>query len=83
MSSTTQATQYTYALGMDDPLGDPQIAFTLTQTASFGDSEAFAFFAALKAAVPATLLFNSSITKIESSEVVYTTDLAATPPAFE
>jgi hypothetical protein len=83
VSSTTQATQYNYAFNLTDPQTEPQVAFTLTQTATFDDTAALDLFAALKAAIPGALLFNAAVTKTEASNTVYTTDLAATPPAFE
>lgn len=82
MSTTQDYSSYSFFFGYDDPQSLGEFNLQITRSASFGDADAFALFAALKAAFPAALHITGSVSRSDSSTTSFTTDLASDPPAF-
>jgi len=82
MSSTYAQTQYTFAINPSDSSLFSGIAFSVTKSSTFGDPDAFALLAAVKAALPAGLVFNAEVAKADTGSTSYTTNAGATPPSF-
>lgn len=82
MSTTQEISQYGFNIYWGDPQFSPVIDFTVSQTASFGDADAFALLDALKAALPSAWGAVGSVQKFASSGTSYTTNYTSAPPSF-